>query len=319
MAPSDLQEYGGFIAALVGQVVQRYGRQKAQSFWWRVATEPNTGRGGTGQDVPAPDARKIEVYADYYVAVCAAITSVLPAAVVGPGNFASWWQMGMGSNASTGKHANQGLNLIAPMLQTILAKGGTIGFLAASFYASEHGNEVGTNISCAECGYDPRQARAAGEGLRYLRGVAPQLAAVPLQVQEFAAVGTGRHGISFEPGAFGGAWTLAACVEFAAQGVDRVFHWDIGAGTGGYDVSNALDPNGHMLFFSNAWVIAAARKLFGPSADSLVSILTTHSALYGNGRSTCCSRSCMLQARRNTRKKCNTKSKGVGKSLTHGD
>ena len=44
-----------------------------------------------------------------------------------------------------GKHANEGLNLIVPMLRTILQKGGTIGFLAASFYGNEVGNEVGEN------------------------------------------------------------------------------------------------------------------------------------------------------------------------------
>ena len=58
----------GFITAVVAQVIQRYGRQRAAGFWWRVATEPNTGRGGTGEGVPAPDAEKVEVYADYYVA-----------------------------------------------------------------------------------------------------------------------------------------------------------------------------------------------------------------------------------------------------------
>ena len=93
--------------------MQRYGRQVAETFWWRVATEPNTGRGGTGQDVPAPQAEKIEVYAEYYVAVSAAIRKVLPEAVVGPGNFASFYQMGMGPNSTTGTHgARRSLNLI---------------------------------------------------------------------------------------------------------------------------------------------------------------------------------------------------------------
>jgi hypothetical protein len=276
LAPDDLHEYGGFIAELVKRTVQRYSRQTVEKFWWRVATEPNTGRGGTGQDVPAPDAEKIEVYANYYVAVCAAVHAVLPGAVVGPGNFASWWQMGMACNSTTGKHANQGLNLIEPMLTSILQKGGTVGFLAASFYAANGGKEVGTNTSCTQCGYDPRQARAAGEGLRYLRGIAPPLAAVPLQVQEYAAVGSGQHGISFEPGAFGGAWTLASCIEFAALGIDRVFHWNIGAGNGGYDTRQSVDAAGHMLWFGNAWVMAAALKLFGPSPAAKVSVMVAH-------------------------------------------
>ena len=91
-------------------------------------------------------------------------------------------------------------------------------------------------------------------------------------------MGSGRHGISFEPGAFGGAWTLATCVELAALGIDRVFHWDIGAGTGGYDARQSVDAAGHVLFFSNAWVMAAARKLFGPSPAAKVSVLAAPTA-----------------------------------------
>jgi hypothetical protein len=122
MAPDDLEEYGQFISELVQQCVQRYGQSTAASFWWRVATEPNTGRGGTGQDVPAPAAKKIETYVNYYLAVDAAIRRVLPAAVIGPGNFASWWQKGMACNSTAGKHANEGLNLIAPILTTIVER-----------------------------------------------------------------------------------------------------------------------------------------------------------------------------------------------------
>ena len=284
--PDSLAEYSTFIADLVARAVRRYGRPAAESFWWRVATEPNTGRGGTGQGVPAPQAEKISTYVNYYVAVSAAIRTVIPDAVVGPGNFASWYQMGMACNATTGKHANEGLTLIAPMLTGILAQGGSIGFLAMSYYGSDAGNVVGSDSRCARfagCGYDPRQARVAGEGLRYLRGLAPALADVPLQVQEFAPMlnGYGR-GPSFEPGAFGAAWTLASCVEFAAQGIDRVFHWTIGAGVGGYDPARSgVDAAGHVLFFGNAWVMAAARKLFGGSRTANVSLLQVAAAATG--------------------------------------
>ena len=83
------------------------------------------------------------------------------------------------------------------------------GFLATSFYGGDHGNIPGSDTHCARfagCGYDPRQARAAGEGLRYLRGLDSALADVPLQVQEYAAmVNAEGRGPTFEPGAFGGA------------------------------------------------------------------------------------------------------------------
>ena len=278
LAPDNNTKYASFIAKLVTFAVQRYGRIAAESFWWRIATEPNTGRGGTGQDIPAPQALKISTYVDYYVAVHSAIRSVLPTAVVGPGNFASWWQLGVACNGTTGKHANEGLNLIAPMLTGILDHGGTIGFLAMSFYGSDAGNAIESNSKCPAfggCGYDPRQARVAGEGLRYLRGLDPALADVPLQVQEYAPMLNGHgRGPSFEPGAFGAAWTLASCVELATQGIERVFHWNIGAGVGGYDSTRyAIDAAGHVLYFGNAWVMTAARKLFGGSKEATVSVL----------------------------------------------
>ena len=278
LAPDNNSIYALFIAKLVTLAMQRYGRVATESFWWRIATEPNTGRGGTGQDIPAPQALKISTYVDYYVAVHSAIRSVLPTAVVGPGNFASWWQRGMACNGTTGKHANEGLDLIAPMLTGILDHGGTIGFLAMSFYASDAGNAIESISKCAAfagCGYDPRQARVAGEGLRYLRGLDPALADVPLQVHEYTQMLNGHgRGPSFEPGAFGAAWTLASCIEFAAQGIERVFHWNIGAGVGGYDSTRyAIDAAGHVLYFGNAWVMAAARKLFGGSKEATVSVL----------------------------------------------
>ena len=37
-----------------------------------------------------------------------------------------------GCNSTVGKHANEGLALIVPMLRSILRAGGTIGFLAGS-------------------------------------------------------------------------------------------------------------------------------------------------------------------------------------------
>ena len=52
-----------------------------------------------------------------------------------------------------------------------------------------------------------------------------------------------------------------------------MFHWDIGAGTGGYDSSRSLDAAGHSLYFGNAWVMAAARKLFGGSPQADLAVL----------------------------------------------
>eukprot|EP01043_Picozoa_sp_COSAG02_P004041 COSAG02_NODE_102_length_36716_cov_233.851025_21_plen_418_part_00 len=159
-APDNPLEYGVFISDLVRRCIDRYGIGTVSKFWWRVATEPNTGRGGVGEEIAAPDALKISTYVNYYLAVEHAIRHVLPTAIVGPGNFASWWQKGIACNRTTGAHANEGLNIIRPMLAGILARNGSVGFLAMSFYGSDAGNEVGSDTACnrfSGCGYDPRQ------------------------------------------------------------------------------------------------------------------------------------------------------------------
>eukprot|EP01043_Picozoa_sp_COSAG02_P004040 COSAG02_NODE_102_length_36716_cov_233.851025_20_plen_265_part_00 len=55
-------------------------------------------------------------------------------------------------------------------------------------------------------------------------------------------------------------------MQFAAQGIDRVFHWDI-------NEHQPLTPHGDNLFYANAFVMAAARKLFGVSPTANVSVL----------------------------------------------
>lgn len=86
--------------------------------------------------------------------------------------------------------------------------------------------------------------------------------------------GYGR-GPTYEPGAYGGAWTLASCVQFAAHGIDRVFHWED---------SEKLTAAGDSLYFSSAWVMVAARRLFGTSSTANVSVLVAPNGAGGRGR-----------------------------------
>ena len=57
---------------------------------------------------------------------------------------------------------------------------------------------------------------------------------------------------------------LASSVQFAAHGINRVFHWSD---------SEQLTVNGENLYFSNAWVMVAARRLFGMSSAAKVRVL----------------------------------------------
>ena len=83
--------------------------------------------------------------------------------------------------------------------------------------------------------------------------------------------GYGR-GPTYEPGAYGGAWMLASSVQFAAHGINRVFHWSD---------SEQLTVNGGNLYFSNAWVMVAARRLFGTSSAQNVSVLFVSDSIVG--------------------------------------
>jgi hypothetical protein len=68
---------------------------------------------------------------------------------------------------------------------------------------------------------------------------------------------------------------LASCVQFAAHGIDRVFHWGD---------SEQLTVNGESLYFSNAWVMVAARRLFGTSSAPNVSVLIASDSGVDAGR-----------------------------------
>ena len=102
--------------------------------------------------------------------------------------------------------------------------------------------------------------------------LSPHLAGVPLQFMEYGTLTNSEGRVSEEPGCFGGAWKLASSVQAASRGLSRAFHWGIDDGIG---------REGRRLFYSSAFVPAAARKLFGdlPAATILTSVSDTTETL----------------------------------------
>ena len=234
------------------KLVARYGLLTVlKNFTFRVGTEPNTSPGHWDDGV--------EKYVDMYVAVEAAIQSVLEGrGRVGPGNFCPFYEPGRGCNRTNG-----GLGTtVVPIVQGIVARS-NLSFISGSFY----GGASGCGKPGKTCGYDPSLADLASQGLRYIRKVAgPRFSEVPLTFMEFGTLGNAHGRISPEPGAFGAAWTVHASARAAAQGISRAFHWKI---------FDSIGTRGRSLYYSSAWVTAAARHVFGSSGRIVVLNLTS--------------------------------------------
>jgi len=223
MGPENVTEYGGFIAELLKGIVGRYGIEVARTFWYRVSTEPNT--------QPAHWNDTNAKWIDMYVAVAAAVRGEVPGAKVGTANF-----------ASDGPTRQENWDaVIVPMVKGIVARGAPVDFTGISCY--------GRAIECDEPG--PKQPVVAGATDRGKRDVdktceySPQSAAecarriaklrdellpvaergIPMQVMEYGDQQNKRKIVNPQPGAWGGAWTLASSVQFAMAGIERAFHW----------------------------------------------------------------------------------------------
>ena len=84
-----------------------------------------------------------------------------------------------------------------------------------------------------------------------------------LQVMEYGAQQNKLGRVDSQPGAWGGAWTLASSIQLARSGIERAFHWgygDRGFGNGRTICAKPLSRCG--LYGGNIWAAAAAGHLF---------------------------------------------------------
>ena len=250
-APQNTTEYGDFIRALLAGIVQRYG-DAANSFWFRVGTEPDT-QPGHWNDT---NARFVAMYA----AVAEAVAEVVPGAKIGPGNFA----------ADGPSRAESWSRVVVPIVQGIVASEARISYLAMSSY--------GRAVFCREwstrrlglgvdrnCEYSQQFSAETAQRLASLRALLPAgTQGLPLQVMEYGDQQNRLGNVDSQPGAWGGAWTLMSSVQFALQGIERAFHWGFGDryfANGRSICPKPLTRCG--LYGGNIWVAAAAGRLFG--------------------------------------------------------
>lgn len=116
MGPQNMTEYKGFVQALLQGMVSRYGMPVAQTFWFRVGTEPDT-QPNHWNDTNAK-------FVEMYVAVASAVSAVIPRAMVGPANFA----------ADGPIRAESWRRVVVPIVEGIVARGARIDYLAMSSY-----------------------------------------------------------------------------------------------------------------------------------------------------------------------------------------
>ena len=86
---------------------------------------------------------------------------------------------------------------------------------------------------------------------------------LPLQVMEYGTQQNKLGRVDSQPGAWGGAWTLASSIQLARSGIERAFHWGYGDrdfGNGRTICAKPLSPCG--LYGGNIWTAAAAGHLF---------------------------------------------------------
>lgn len=273
MGPTNVSEYEGFLRTLLRGIVSRYGSSLARTFWFRVGTEPDT-QPGHWNDTNAK-------FVDMYVAVARVVREVVPGAWVGPGNFAA-----DGPTRQSSWDA-----VVVPIVQSIVDAGAPIDFLAMSCY--------GRALMCHEpntwrpshppgrvvdhtCEYTMEFVAECTERLGSLMRMLPEARRnVPLQTMEYGDQENALKIVDSQPGAWGGAWTLASSVQMALGGVQRVFHWGYGDrnfGNGATICPKPLSPCG--LYGGNIWVAAAASHLFG---GGNATVLLNSSVVGGGG------------------------------------
>jgi hypothetical protein len=249
--PHNVSEYAEWIGSLLEAMIVRYGEARASSFWFRVATEPNT-RPGHWNDTN-------QKYADEYAAVSAKVVQLLPRAKVGLAN--------MGAD---GSHWD---DEVTPMAQEVVHSGARVDFIAMSCYGrGTHGR------------YSIATAALCSERLASMRALGGKLwAELPAQTMEYGLQQNTLNLVDDDPGVFGGAWQLATSVAHAQRGVERCFQWHFGELAFAHDkgaCSTEKSPSKCSLYSGRSWVQAMAGHLFNKPGTNGSASLTPEEAAY---------------------------------------
>jgi xylan 1,4-beta-xylosidase len=197
--PSDFRVWSSYVRQFAQALVKNFGRKEVSRWRFRVGTEPDLNPGHwTGTK---------EQYFAHYDHTVAAVLSVLPDAIIGPGNIIDpvkkrkWESWGVeiidhcatGTNHATGK-------IGTPM----------------KFFASSYYTDVGTSDERFDTLIHSLRNRLA----RY-----PQLAGVPVEIQEFGILSEGGKWIVGDGTEFGASWFAHFADKIYRLRVPRVYQW----------------------------------------------------------------------------------------------
>jgi hypothetical protein len=171
--------FARYVLELVQQLAARYGQQRASSWQWRAATEPNC---------PCHWLSSTDDYLWYYDTLAAAVKGTLgPGARFGPGNMPRGMQMGMVDTVLR-RLSNAKLTAHPPDV------------LGISYYGG-HGN-----------GYRHTDMKSTFEWMDTYARMMPATGGHPTEVQfmEYGTLENAVHKPSNEPSAFGAAWTAVS-------------------------------------------------------------------------------------------------------------
>jgi len=200
MPPKDFKVWSSYVRQLVRTLVEQFGADEVKKWRFRVGTEPDLldqHWSGTKED-----------YLAHYDHTVQAVTSIIPDAIIGPGNIIDpikkwkWDNWGVqiidhcatGTNYATGK------------------VGTPLHFFSTSYY---------TSVGKTDQRFEQVINLIRGKLKQY-----PQFAGVPAEIQEFGILSENGQWIVGDGTEFGGSWMAHFADKINTLGVPRVYQWE---------------------------------------------------------------------------------------------
>jgi xylan 1,4-beta-xylosidase len=265
LAPKDFVLWERFIEDLCMALAERYGRETAGSWRYRIGTELDNPNHWESR---APDS--LEKYLRTYDHATAAVKRVFPNAHVGPGNFNSMFAGQLNRLVDPVKmfqHFANGTNYATGKI------GSPVDFISISSYGAYWSGGRFDHPDAARHGFSPEVLRMHAALMKQLRGMSSRFEGIPIEVHEHRMLRNEYDALTAEPGSFGGAWQVAQYAVALQEGISEIFIWD-----------DARPISGRSMLFASAWVRIMMEKMVGGEFLDPRIIHATHSNwIYGFG------------------------------------
>ena len=265
LAPKDFILWERFIEDLCLALAERYGRESAGAWRYRIGTELDNPNHWESR---APDS--LEKYLRTYDHASAAVKRVFPEAAVGPGNFNSMFAGQLNRLVDPVKmfeHFANGTNYATGKI------GSPVDFISISSYGAYWIGGRFDHPDAARHGFSPEVLRMHAALMKQLRGMSPRFEGIPIEVHEHRLLRNEYDALTTEPGSFGGAWQAAQYAVALQEGISEIFIWD-----------DARPISGRSMLFGSAWVRIMMEKMIGGVFLDPHLINATHSNwIYGFG------------------------------------